>query len=302
MKNQAWDTTALLELGFDDPALLSSLFVAGVVLVVSLLVFCLQAAPRHRAVDGRHLVKEFEGREQVQVIFLQPPPGLEMIGVPLDSILGAKHIRLPDPDDCASRAIEQVEYHKEMLYAWQGGQTSCGNQVWIEFLLPTMREVTAIIGKRDQGDQEWAREQDDKDTAARSDVDNQRLLSLLWSLALPCCESLGGDNMWLIDNEVYTEDEYQQFFANLMRLLPTVLTCSNKSLRIRESDREVMWSVFKDYVVLLHDWLEQGGGGDVLSRDEFGFELEDEHSPHYVRGLEAVQPFATPNEEHEQAA
>ena len=45
------------------------------------------------------LLAEFEAREQVQLVFLQRPPDLELPGATLSAVLATVHIRLPNPED-----------------------------------------------------------------------------------------------------------------------------------------------------------------------------------------------------------
>jgi hypothetical protein len=109
------------------------------------------------------------------------------------------------------------------------GSITIGNQVWLEFLLPTMAEAAAILDAMEHSSPPrnhhsvtslktaagTARKRSKKrgsnkaaaaatpphSGAGRSEgeVESRKLLSLLWAMTMPCCESLGGDDMWLFD-------------------------------------------------------------------------------------------------------
>jgi hypothetical protein len=108
------------------------------------------------------------------------------------------------------------------------------------------------------------------------------------------------------------EQSQRMFFEQIARLMRLVLPLSSQVLGIREDDRTIMWRGFKDFIVILRHAL---GGEHTLRRmptirsksDRDGqkgdstaakravqepwryFEIWDDCSPWYIRGLESVE-------------
>jgi hypothetical protein len=309
---------------------ITAAMVATALSVVGGCVLCLLRAPSLGRRSGKQLLADFEASECVQVLWLEPPDHVTEAAecdVGLQKLLQPKHIRLPNPGGCASRAIQQVSRHKEMLFEWSGTQTQAGNQVWYEFLWPTMQDAMAILDSTDAlpgvvagaeaergahggagdgavgGSKSGGGEGGGQAAAPLSETSLRQLLCLLWALTVPCCEELGGDELWLVDNELHLKEEFEAFFLGMLRLLRAVLPEPAERLGLRDEDREVLWGMVKDYVLLLQEALE----GDNCLAEAFGpdgrvgFELADEGSRWYVPGLEGVEAFCTELEDVDDA-
>jgi hypothetical protein len=143
-------------------------------------------------------VREQLGKAGCDVLLLEECPK----DVTLAKLLKVRHLLLPK--DVVGTAMSHRTKMLSLVYNWMGGGTSCGNEIWLRYLIPLSKQAAKSVQAK-----KW-----------------KEAFGTLLGLALFAYEEDG----WIHDNEVYLEPSFKAFFKSFSTSWKALLSQGDAAL------------------------------------------------------------------------